>query len=510
MTNRVLIAGAGLCVLLTLSAAQAAEPVYRQVTRYNPPATPGAQDCLTACVAEFDLCDGDCRALYGECAGQALERATPEHGAAHGAWVLLEAACDEEPVADPACDDPDPRIEPQLESFVGQWEERLICVPDCGCGSRYDGCYQACGGTIAVADECVENCAEAGAAAETGTETETETEAERMAAPTETETETEAERMAAPTEAETETETERMAAPTETEGDLALDRGKLAVACTPLLEGATVWIDGAEVGPVPWIGTLDEGYHRVEIRSGDLESSPQLALVRPGEQTALAVDLSPRPAFDDEIIDPDDPPRERPEGEAFTALKIKPMLGIPGAATSWIGGDTEDRDRDARGELYDGVARFGIGLEVTGRRSANIGGGVLVAAHFLGIAPNVIADLSPLLWIRIPVPHKGRDVVEFTFRLGAGLSGLSSPTASELGASLDAESSSKFWVGWNALVSGGVQVNASEHVGIFVDAGYQLHALYADAQSRSLTPLNARLGLMTHDFALSAGPAFLF
>ncbi|MDP7113986.1 MAG: hypothetical protein QGH45_18595, partial [Myxococcota bacterium] len=440
-----------------------AKPVHRQVTRYNPPGTPGAQECLTACVVEFDLCDGDCRDLYAECAAQALERATPEHDAAHGAWVLHEADCAEQHASDPACDDPDQRIEPQFESYLGQWEERLICVPDCGCGSRYDVCYQACGGTIAVADECVANCG----GAETGTGTETETE-------------------------------------------LVLDRGKLAVAGTPLLEGATVWIDGEEVGPVPWIGTLDEGYHRVEICSDEVESSPQLALVRPGEQTALEVDLSPRPAFDDEIIDPDDPPRDKPEGEAFTALKVKPMLGIPGAATSWIGGDTEDRDRDVRDELYDGVARFGIGLEVTGRRSANIGGGVLVDAHFLGIAPHVIADLSPLLWIRIPVPHKGRDMVEFTIRLGAGLSGLSSPSASELGASLGAESSSKFWVGWNALVSGGVQVNASEHVGIFVDAGYQLHALYADAQSRALTPLNARLGLMTHDFALSVGPVFLF
>ena len=461
--------------MVSVSAAQAAEPVHRQVTRYNPPSTPGAQDCLTACVAEFDLCDGDCRDLYSECAAQALERATPEHDAAHEAWVLRKAACADEHASDPACDDPDQRIEPQLESYLGQWEERLICVPDCGCGSRYDVCYQACGGTIAVADECVANCG--------GGETEAEAEAE-----TETETET----------------------GTETETDLVLDRGKLAVACTPLLDGATVWIDGAEVGPVPWIGTLDEGYHRVEIRSGDVESSPQLALVRPGEQTALDVDLSPRPAFDDEIIDPDDPPRDKPEGQAFTALKVKPMLGIPGAATTWIGGDMEDRDRDARDELYDGVARFGIGLEVTGRRSANIGGGVLVCAHFLGIAPNVVADLSPLLWIRIPVAHRGKDVVEFSFRLGAGLTGLSSPSASALGASFGVESSSKFWVGWNALVSGGVQVNASDHVGIFVDAGYQMHALYADAQSRSATPLNARLGLMTHDFALSVGPVFLF
>ncbi len=503
MWNRVLITCAALGVLCGATIALAAEPVYRQVTRYNPPATPGAQECLTACVEAFDACDGDCRALYDECAVEAGQRAQTEWAEAHEAWVVLEASCNDDPDSDERCGDGERRTEPLLDSYVDRWEDRLICVADCGCGARYDECYQTCGGTIAVAGECVENCEGISgdgseAESETGTEAVTESEAESEAV-SETETVTE-------TGTETETETGSETGP----GDVALGKGKLAVACRPLLDGAVVFVDGAEVGPVPWIGTLEEGYHRVEVRAGDLASSPQLALVRPGEQTAVEVDLSPPVADEDEIFDPDARPRDPPEGDAHTALKIKPVLGIPVGATTWVQGDREDRERGTAGEMYQGLARFGIGIEVTGRRSAHIGGGLLVHAAFLGMSPNVLADVSPLLWIRIPVERGGRDVVEFAFRLGAGMTLVSSPEASELGESVDAESSSRFWFGWNVLASAGFQVNASEGVGIFLDVGWQMHTVYADAANLDVTPIVGTLGFMEHEFVASLGPVFRF
>ena len=61
----------------------------------------------------------------------------------------------------------------------------------------------------------------------------------------------------------------------------------------PALDGASVFVDGAPLGVVPWQGRLEPGTHRFYVRRGDEGSAPQALDVVKGQTVTAKATLSP-------------------------------------------------------------------------------------------------------------------------------------------------------------------------------------------------------------------------
>lgn len=87
---------------------------------------------------------------------------------------------------------------------------------------------------------------------------------------------------------------------------------EVAVDFRTTVRGATLWIDGAEVGPLPWEGNLPAGSHLVEVRAEGHEPHR--------ERVLLAAAAEPR-VFDVPLVEIGDSPEERAERAERAALE---------------------------------------------------------------------------------------------------------------------------------------------------------------------------------------------
>jgi hypothetical protein len=163
--------------LAALLAGCAAGPRYQTVKRYVPPQGPAAQACLGECSAAMARCKQDCEIRYQSCARSVLPEAQAryseqlhQYGAAldQYRWELERYRLDwmlgwGDPYWDawgwrsPAFPPPLPPPAPSLDQEIARLT-RERCDQDCGCQSRYDTCFVACGGEIRHETQCVAHC----------------------------------------------------------------------------------------------------------------------------------------------------------------------------------------------------------------------------------------------------------------------------------------------------------------------------------------------------------------
>lgn len=154
-----------------------ATPRYQTVYRLEPPADAAGQACVEQCTGQLSACQTQCAQTYQACVQsvqplvqerhlKALERyeAELDRYAAdlrayemhlwlnwrHGPWWYT-------PWPGPLWYPYPPPRKPSREAV----REALIkerCIEDCGCLTRHEACFLACGGRKIAEERCVANC----------------------------------------------------------------------------------------------------------------------------------------------------------------------------------------------------------------------------------------------------------------------------------------------------------------------------------------------------------------
>ncbi len=92
-------------------------------------------------------------------------------------------------------------------------------------------------------------------------------------------------------------------------------------------EGARLFVDGEEMGALPWEGTLAPGQHELEARADGLVTARRRLAVAPGMQPSIALVLDRPPPPDPAPVEP---PQEEPE-EPTPAAGPRPFVPRSGA-----------------------------------------------------------------------------------------------------------------------------------------------------------------------------------
>jgi hypothetical protein len=169
---------------LLLGLAACASPRYQTVVHHEPPADAQGQSCVVACAQAQADCRAQCQAAWQACTARVepqveeryaqalrdyeLELRRYHHDLSRYEWDLWlgwshwhgglwyspwpygfwpEFAYRPLP----------PAGVPTRES-VRSALHKAACQEDCGCESRYDGCFTACGGKLVHEKRCVANC----------------------------------------------------------------------------------------------------------------------------------------------------------------------------------------------------------------------------------------------------------------------------------------------------------------------------------------------------------------
>ncbi|MBL8742566.1 MAG: PEGA domain-containing protein [Myxococcales bacterium] len=226
--------------------------------------------------------------------------------------------------------------------------------------------------------------------------------------------------------------------------------GRLRVACAGF-EGASVFIDGAELGACPFEGVLGPGPHVVWARNDAQGSDPTRVEVVLGQTTTLALNAAP--------IGPELSVRTTP---ATASLSID---GVSLGASTFQG-------RLTLGEHVIEASEPGY-LSKRSRVSGRVGGQLTVTLE---------PDATHPRW-----RAAGSDPIG-TFSLGADASALVLSTiGDDVAASCDATCDGSLPVGGRALVRGGWTSRAG--VGVGLEAGYQFVERRSTARQSFLLPI---------------------
>jgi len=129
-------------VLAACAALCACGPVYRTTYQFQPPDSQRGRECVNACQATRQQCEGNAEYAYQQCMNREESR-----------YQMCEARKSFEPDPKKGWD------KPQCVKNCAPCPKPFCRQPDkASCDERYRDCYVNCGGTVEKTVECTSNC----------------------------------------------------------------------------------------------------------------------------------------------------------------------------------------------------------------------------------------------------------------------------------------------------------------------------------------------------------------
>ncbi len=346
--------------------------------------------------------------------------------------------------------------------------------------------------------------------------------------------------------------------------------GILSVAADPAVDEALVFIDGTNMGPAPWSGSVSSGHHKVEVRVPNYACGPKTIFVEGNKQNAITIQLYPiakisasvnvdraEVFIDDTSIgftplqDVDIPAKRSTiairkegykeyteivfpkKGETVTInttldyaaakgmdnyLTLKFSFGLFGPTK--LESDISGIDDNAT--TYNPKnTKMTVGLGFTHLFNSYIGLGLHAGFLYYGLGGDLALHVDPMLRFQIPIMRKGKRLVEFYLGAGVGFSSYFNKGAPgdddvfEIGnndetiLTTGSVERSPTAFGWNVMTPLGMQFNVSNFIGIFIEASWAMHKTYGKLKDVP-SGVDETYQFMWMEVAAAAGLAIIF